>query len=94
MVLVTRNAFSRNSFILFQVRRIHSDGGFGSQGYGTEWKFEEAEKNVLRTHTTAVSARMLYKLVEGGKKDFEPVKYFSIDKVNSHFVFKVRNEYK
>ena len=49
---------------------------------------------MLRTHTTAVSARMLYKLVEGGKKDFEPVKYFSIDKVNSHFVFKVRNEYK
>ena len=25
---------------------------------------EETEKNVLRTHTTAVSARMLYKLAQ------------------------------
>ena len=31
-------------------------------GYGYNWKEEEAKKNLLRTHTTAVSARMLYKL--------------------------------
>lgn len=30
--------------------------------YQYEWKLEEAQKNILRTHTTAVSARMLYKL--------------------------------
>ena len=33
----------------------------------------------MRTHTTAVSARMLYKL--GQQKKFTPVKYFSIDRV-------------
>lgn len=45
-----------------------------------DWKLEEAQKNLLRTHTTAVSARMLYRLAnrEGG---FVPVKYFSIDRV-------------
>lgn len=45
-----------------------------------DWKLEEAQKNLLRTHTTAVSARMLYKLAnqEGG---FVPAKYFSIDRV-------------
>ena len=32
--------------------------------YKYEWKLEEAKKNILRTHTTAVSARMLYKLAQ------------------------------
>jgi len=65
---------------LEKVKKIHSSGGFGSQGYGYDWKIEEASKNLLRTHTTAVSARMLYKLAnqEGG---FTPQKYFSIDRV-------------
>jgi len=36
------------------------------------------KKNILRTHTTAVSSRMLYKLSQGG---FTPKKYFSIDRV-------------
>ncbi|CDQ58293.1 unnamed protein product [Oncorhynchus mykiss] len=55
------------------------EGGFGSQGYKYDWKIEEAQKNILRTHTTAVSARMLYKLAQQEK--FTPVKYFSIDRV-------------
>jgi len=65
---------------LEKVKKVHSSGGFGSQGYGYDWKIEEASKNLLRTHTTAVSARMLYKLAnqEGG---FTPQKYFSIDRV-------------
>ena len=55
-------------------------GGFGSIGYGCVFKREEAMKNLLRTHTTAISAQMLYKLAnqEGG---FTPKKYFSIDRV-------------
>lgn len=32
--------------------------------YKYDWKIEEARKNILRTHTTAVSARMLYKLAQ------------------------------
>lgn len=48
---------------LNKVCKVHSEGGYGSQGYRYDWKLEEAQKNLLRTHTTAVSARMLYKLV-------------------------------
>lgn len=47
---------------LAQVQAVHEHGGFGSVGYRTEWKREEAMKNLLRTHTTAVSARMLYEI--------------------------------
>ncbi|XP_028678865.1 phenylalanine--tRNA ligase alpha subunit [Erpetoichthys calabaricus] len=64
---------------LERVKRVHSEGGYGSQGYKYDWKIEEAAKNILRTHTTAVSARMLYRLAQ--QKEFTPVKYFSIDRV-------------
>ncbi|CAC5377562.1 FARSA [Mytilus coruscus] len=64
---------------LQRVKKTHAEGGYGSQGYKVDWKTEEAEKNILRTHTTAVSARMLYKLAQQEK--FTPVKYFSIDRV-------------
>ncbi|XP_033102436.1 phenylalanine--tRNA ligase alpha subunit-like [Anneissia japonica] len=64
---------------LERVKKVHSEGGFGSQGYKYDWNIEEAKKNLLRTHTTAVSARMLYKLAQ--LEEFHPVKYFSIDRV-------------
>lgn len=60
-------------------KAIHEVGGFGSQGYKYEWKEEESRKNILRTHTTAVSARMLYKLAK--ENSGRPAKYFSIDRV-------------
>lgn len=63
---------------LERVKDIHSNGGYGSQGYKYDWKIEEASKNILRTHTTAVSSRMLFNLAQG---TFHPVKYFSIDRV-------------
>lgn len=47
-----------------KVKKVHSEGGYGSLGYRYDWKIEEAQKNVLRTHTTAVSARMLYNLMQ------------------------------
>lgn len=49
---------------LERVKTVHSKGGYGSQGYRYDWKLEEAQKNLLRTHTTAVTARMLYKLMQ------------------------------
>ncbi|XP_063302017.1 phenylalanine--tRNA ligase alpha subunit [Pelobates fuscus] len=64
---------------LARVKKVHSEGGYGSQGYKYDWSITEARKNILRTHTTAVSARMLYKLAQ--QKEFTPVKYFSIDRV-------------
>ncbi|RUS69584.1 hypothetical protein EGW08_022654 [Elysia chlorotica] len=73
----TASAFPMD--FLEKVKDVHSKGGYGSQGYRYDWKMEEAEKNILRTHTTAVSTRMLYKLAQ--EKEFRPVKYFSIDRV-------------
>ena len=61
-----------------RVKAVHSVGGYGSLGYGYNWKEEEAQKLLLRTHTTAVSSNMLYQLAQG---EFKPVKYFSIDRV-------------
>ena len=55
-----------------------TQGGYGSVGYGYAWRAAEAQKNLLRTHTTAVSSRMLHALAADG---FKPVKYFSIDRV-------------
>jgi phenylalanyl-tRNA synthetase alpha chain len=65
---------------LERVKQVHESGGYESLGYNYNWKREEAMKNLLRTHTTATSSQMLYKLAnqEGG---FKPVKYFSIDRV-------------
>eukprot|EP00455_Lapot_gusevi_P053998 TRINITY_DN854_c0_g1_i1.p1 TRINITY_DN854_c0_g1~~TRINITY_DN854_c0_g1_i1.p1 ORF type:complete len:256 (-),score=95.81 TRINITY_DN854_c0_g1_i1:97-864(-) len=61
-----------------RVRNVHEQGGHGSVGWRYDWSLKEAQKNLLRTHTTAVSSRMLYKLAQG---PFEPKKYFSIDRV-------------
>ncbi|KAL3580640.1 hypothetical protein D5086_018475 [Populus alba] len=60
------------------VKRVHESGGYGSRGYGYDWKREEANKNLLRTHTTAISSRMLYAVAQ---QSFTPKRYFSIDRV-------------
>jgi phenylalanyl-tRNA synthetase alpha chain len=63
-----------------RVKQMHEIGGYGSIGYGCVFKPDEARKNILRTHTTAISAQMLYQLANqpGG---FAPKKYYSIDRV-------------
>ena len=63
-----------------RVKSTHENGGTcGSLGHQCVFEEKEARKNLLRTHTTAVSARMLYKLAQ--QKTFKPTKYFSIDRV-------------
>ena len=59
---------------LARVKATHEDGGYGSTGYNYDWKISEAQKNLLRTHTTAISAKMLYLLAQ--EKEFKPVKMF------------------
>uniref|UniRef100_A0A915CWU5 phenylalanine--tRNA ligase n=1 Tax=Ditylenchus dipsaci TaxID=166011 RepID=A0A915CWU5_9BILA len=63
---------------LEKVKMVHSKGGYGSIGYQYDWKVGEAQKNVLRTHTTAISARLLYKFAQ---QEYKPLKMFSIDRV-------------
>lgn len=68
---------------LEDVKAMHERGGRGSTGWRYDWSEEEARKNILRTHTTSVSSRMLHKLAQEYKKTgvFTPRKYFSIDRV-------------
>ncbi|KAI9466861.1 phenylalanine-tRNA ligase [Lactarius psammicola] len=79
-----------------RVSRVHEHGGFGSVGYRAPWSDAESHKLLLRTHTTASSAHMLYKLAarcrceslkaddagrSGDDDGFRPAKLFSIDRV-------------
>jgi len=54
-------------------------------GYVGKWSAEESRRNVLRTHTTAVSAYVLRELAEHAKKSangqFTPGRFFSVDRV-------------
>lgn len=63
----TCNGFNQD--FMKKVKAAHEGGHYGSVGYGSAWKEEEAMKNVMRTHTTAVSARLLYEI---GKFDSVP----------------------
>lgn len=56
------------------VKRMHEEGDVDADGWGYEWKEGLARKPVLRTHTTAVSARRLAQIEP-------PAKIFSVDKV-------------
>ncbi|CEP63503.1 phenylalanine--tRNA ligase subunit alpha LALA0_S08e03950g [Lachancea lanzarotensis] len=62
---------------LENIKAVHEQGKYDSIGYRYNWKPEESQKLVLRTHTTAISAHMLKKLAE----DPKPTRLFSIDRV-------------
>lgn len=58
-----------------RVKAVHENGGgTGSSGWHYSWSEEEARKNVLRTHTTVLSARTLVSL----RKDELPAKFFAV----------------
>lgn len=65
------------------VKAVHQDGKYGSIGYRYPWSSEEAERLVLRTHTTSISAALLQKLASEKGPDGRPppARYFSIDRV-------------
>ena len=56
-----------------RIKKVHEDGGnTGSLGWKYNWNSEDGKKNVLRTHTTALSAKTI-----AGLK-LMPGKYFAI----------------
>lgn len=64
-----------NKNLINKVKKTHENGWItGSNGWGSKWEEEEALKLLMRSHTTAVSARTL---LEHGD---EPGKYFTIDR--------------
>jgi phenylalanyl-tRNA synthetase alpha chain len=64
------------------VKQVHENGGkTGSKGWGGKWTEEEAQKTILRTHTTATSFRYLANIRALSDKVKVPVRYFSINRV-------------
>lgn len=65
------------------VKAVHENGKYGSIGYRYPWSPDESLRLVLRTHTTAISTAMLYKLASQKGPDGRPppARYFSIDRV-------------
>lgn len=74
-----------DSELIERIKTAHESGGesMHSKGYRYVWKVSEALRNVLRTHTTAVSARKLYEIGQHYQKtgEFKPRRFFSIDRV-------------
>lgn len=62
--------------IVQNVKKAHEKGTAGSKGWNYSWDPKEAMKNVLRTHTTCLSAKTISEL----KKDDLPAKFFSVGK--------------
>ena len=66
-----------DSKILERVKRTHESGGnTGSKGWQNQWSNNITQTNVLRTHTTVLSAKTLASLTE---KDL-PAKFFTLGK--------------
>ncbi|MFT4303303.1 MAG: phenylalanine--tRNA ligase subunit alpha [Candidatus Woesearchaeota archaeon] len=61
-----------------KIKDAHESGGdTGSKGWGGKWSEQEASINLLRTHTTVLSAKTIASL----KKEDLPAKFFSVNKV-------------
>ncbi len=58
-----------------RVRRAHEEGLAGSIGWRYRWSPEQAARLILRSHTTAVSARVL------ASRPTPPFRYFTIGRV-------------
>ncbi len=61
-----------------KIKAVHEDGAdTGSRGWGYKYSKEEAQKIMLRTHTTVLSAQTISKL----KTSDLPAKFFAVNKV-------------
>ncbi len=61
-----------------KIKEVHENGGnTGSKGWGYKWSEDMAKENLLRTHTTVLSAQAISRL----KKEDLPAKFFSVKKV-------------
>ena len=61
-----------------RIGRIHEHGFKGYSGWGYRWSMEEAEKLLLRTHTTASTMRHLHKFPDKEQA------LFSVDRIFRH----------
>ncbi|OGJ15410.1 hypothetical protein A3K73_05915 [Candidatus Pacearchaeota archaeon RBG_13_36_9] len=66
--------------IVQAVKQAHETGVNGSKGWQYNWKEEDAEKTLLRTHTTCLSAQTLVRLREQKDEGKKKGKFFSVGK--------------
>jgi phenylalanyl-tRNA synthetase alpha chain len=72
----SRIAIDQDLELMERVKEVHEDGGStGSLGWRYKWSKEEAERALLRTHTTVNTIRYL------AKHPDPPVKVFSLSRV-------------
>ena len=65
-------------YILKKIKSTHENGWTtGSRGWGYKWSENVAKENLLRTHTTVLSAQTISRL----KKEDLPAKFFSVARV-------------
>jgi phenylalanyl-tRNA synthetase alpha chain len=61
-----------------KIKEVHENGAdTGSLGWQCKWDIEKAKENLIRTHTTVLSAQTISRL----KKEDLPLKFFSVGKV-------------
>lgn len=76
-----RRGIVRDKELLRLVKEVQETGGdTGSIGWQQPWSKDEALKTLLRTHTTAVTFRVLGFIIRNGLVKL-PVKFFTIDRV-------------
>lgn len=72
---VEKGRLPDNKELIKRVKATHENGGdTKSKGWGYKWNEEESKKNILRTHTTVLTAHTLTELKE---KDL-PAKFFAL----------------
>ncbi len=69
-----RKTKMKNKELVKRVKKIHEQGNNESKGWGYNWSEEEAQKLVMRTHTTPVTVRKLQEIEP-------PAKVFSVGRV-------------
>ncbi len=73
-----------NPSLVRRVKSVHEDGwNLGSKGWRYRWSLAEAERSVMRTHTTAITIRYLAENSRQSAKVFSLGKVFRNESANS-----------
>jgi len=73
-----------NPSLVRRVKKVHEDGwNLGSKGWRYRWSLSEAERSVMRTHTTAITIRYLAENSRESAKVFSLGKVFRNESANS-----------
>src|SRR3989344_5320273 len=69
-IFLDRKSEIKEKELLKKIKEMHENGAGISKGWQYKWDVSKAEKLVMRTHTTVLSAKTLYKLKDKKGKFF------------------------